>query len=104
MDEEVVVDEEEEEDNGIEAETSGSCKICKICGKKLKRDVRRHMKTHTGEKPFMCRKMVECGRRFARSDPRNKHEKTCGLGLKPGRPLGSKGKKRKNTSGRKRRA
>lgn len=98
-----MVDEEEEEDNGIEAETLGSSKICEICGKKLKRDIRRHMRTHTGEKPFMCGK-EECGRRFARSDPRNKHENTCGLGLKPGRPLGSKGKKRKNTSRRKRRA
>lgn len=77
-------------------------KICEICGKHIKRDFKRHEKTHTGEKSYVCTK-PDCGIAFARRDMLNIHVRTCGQGLMPGRPLGSKGKSRK-ASGSKRRA
>ncbi|XP_022196423.1 Krueppel-like factor 10 [Nilaparvata lugens] len=34
-----------------------------------------HMRTHTGEKPFVCQ-WAECGRRFSRSDELSRHKRT----------------------------
>lgn len=90
------------EGKGVKVQTAkGAGKICEICEKTFTRDLKRHMKTHTGERPFTCRK-ENCVKAFARSDPRNKHEINCGKEKKAGRPKGSKGKKK--ATGRKRRA
>ena len=48
---------------------------CSYCGKEFawKRDVKRHMRVHTGEQPFSCN---ECGRCFNQQSSLKRHSRT----------------------------
>ncbi|KAL7917589.1 hypothetical protein ACQKWADRAFT_306409 [Trichoderma austrokoningii] len=52
--------------------------ICPYCGRNFKRPehLRRHCRTHTKEKPFVC----SCGAAFTRTDLLRRHEKLAHLG------------------------
>lgn len=45
---------------------------CDVCGRRFRQtnDLRKHLRTHTMEKPFKCE---DCGKAFARADYRKKH-------------------------------
>lgn len=70
--------------------------VCPDCGKAYTRsgDLNRHKKsTGCGGYPTTDYTCQRCGDVFHRSECCKQHIRTCGMGLKPGRPVGSKSKK-----------
>lgn len=71
----------------IQVYSSPFCMIwqCNQCQQDFRRqyDLKRHLKLHTGEKPFFC---IFCSRSFARSDALHRHQRLNGTTCHPTKP------------------